>query len=82
MSASHNHCFEALPGVERAHDLHIWAMGTTEIALTAQLVMPAGGADDDFLKDATQKLHDHFGIEHVTLQPVRVPFSRSCAIPT
>lgn len=69
---------EALPGVERVHDLHIWAMGTSEIALTAHLVMPAGGADDAFLQGATQQLHDRFGIEHATLQVVRVPFARPC----
>ncbi len=72
---------EALPGVERVEDLHIWAMGTSEIAMTAHLVMPAGGADDAFLQDATQQLHDRFEIEHVTLQPVRVPFARPCASP-
>lgn len=31
---------EGLPGVARIHDLHIWAMSTTEIALTAHLVVP------------------------------------------
>lgn len=72
---------EALPGVARVEDLHIWAMGTSENALTARLVMPAGGAHDAFLQDVTQQLHDRFGIEHVTLQPVRVPFARPCASP-
>jgi cobalt-zinc-cadmium efflux system protein len=70
---------EALPGVARVHDLHVWAMGTSEIAMTAHLVMPSGQADDAFLKDATERLHDRFGIEHVTLQVVRVPFTAPCA---
>lgn len=68
----------ALPGVARVHDLHVWAMGTTDIALTAHLVMPDGGADDTFLQHATTQLHDRFGIAHVTLQVVRVPFSPGC----
>lgn len=72
---------EAMPGVARVEDLHIWAMGTSQTAMTAQLVMPTGGADDAFLQDATQQLHDRFGIEHATLQPVRVPFARPCAAP-
>lgn len=70
---------EELPGVARVHDLHVWAMGTTEIALTAHLVMPDGRADDAFLEQATRELHSHFDIDHVTLQVVRVPFTRPCA---
>jgi cobalt-zinc-cadmium efflux system protein len=70
---------EGLPGVARVHDLHVWAMGTAEIAMTAHLVMPGGQADDAFLQDATQRLHDRFNIDHVTLQAVRVPFTSPCA---
>jgi cobalt-zinc-cadmium efflux system protein len=69
---------ESLPGVARVHDLHIWAMGTSDIAMTAHLVMPEGRADDAFLKHATEQLHDRFAIEHVTLQVMRVPFTTSC----
>jgi cobalt-zinc-cadmium efflux system protein len=69
---------EALPGVARVHDLHVWAMGTSDIAMTVHLVMPDGGADDAFLQDATRHLHDRFGIEHVTIQVVRVPFATPC----
>ena len=70
---------EALPGVDRVHDLHVWAMGTSEIAMTAHLVMPQGHADDAFLQHATGQLHDGIDIEHVTLQVVRVPFTTPCA---
>jgi cobalt-zinc-cadmium efflux system protein len=69
---------EALPGVERVHDLHVWAMGTSAIAMTAHLVMPEGHADDTFLQEATRQLHERFEIEHVTLQVVRVPFTKPC----
>jgi cobalt-zinc-cadmium efflux system protein len=69
---------ESLPGVERVHDLHVWAMGTTETALTAHLVMPHGNADDAFLEQATQRLQDRFAIGHVTLQVVRAPFMKAC----
>jgi len=69
----------ALPGVERVHDLHVWAMGTSEIALTGHLVMPGVPPDDAFLQQATRQLHDRFAIEHVTLQAVRVPFTRPCS---
>ncbi len=68
----------ALPGVTQVHDLHIWAMGTSQTALTAHLVVPAGGADDVFLKQATDLLHERFGIGHVTLQATREPLGVSC----
>lgn len=57
-----------LPGVASVHDLHIWGMSTTETALTAHLVMTAGHPGDAFLVQVNRELHDHFGIEHATLQ--------------
>lgn len=72
-------CLLALPGVERVHDLHVWAMGTADVALTAHLVMPSGPPDDAFLQHATQQLHDCCDIDHVTLQTVRVPFTTPCS---
>ncbi len=70
---------EALPGVARVYDLHVWAMGTSEIALTAHLEVPAGPADDAFLQEANRQLHDRFEIDHVTLQTVRAAFTEPCA---
>lgn len=57
-----------MPGVERVHDLHIWALSTTETALTAHLVMPQGHPGDGFLHEAAEELEHHHGIGHVTLQ--------------
>ncbi|HQT08748.1 MAG TPA: cation diffusion facilitator family transporter, partial [Polaromonas sp.] len=74
-------CLAALPGVTRVHDLHIWAMGTSQVALTAHLVMPQGHADDAFLKHATDQLHDRFDITHVTLQVMQQAFTAPCAPP-
>ncbi|MDD2777006.1 MAG: cation diffusion facilitator family transporter [Gallionella sp.] len=58
----------ALTGVSAIHDLHIWAISTSKIALTVHLVMPDGGANDDFLQLVAKKLHDEFAIEHATIQ--------------
>jgi cobalt-zinc-cadmium efflux system protein len=59
---------EALPGVARLHDLHIWPMSTTETALTAHLVMPGGHPGDAFLASTQHRLAHDFGIGHATLQ--------------
>ncbi len=63
-------------GVCEVHDLHIWAMSTTETALTAHIVRETnagGGAEGgvcggDFAVRTGLELHDRFGIEHSTLQ--------------
>ncbi|ADP70304.1 cation diffusion facilitator family transporter [Rhodomicrobium vannielii ATCC 17100] len=70
---------EALPGVACIHDLHIWAMSTTETALTCHLVMPEGHPGDAFIARAGHDLHEEFGIEHVTLQIERGD-AESCAL--
>jgi cobalt-zinc-cadmium efflux system protein len=58
----------SLPGVREVHDLHIWAMSTTETALTAHLVRPGAGLDDRLLQEAALGLDRNFRIRHATLQ--------------
>jgi len=55
-------------GVVAVHDLHIWAMSTTDTALTAHLVMSPRPADDAFLKQVSDELADRFKIHHPTIQ--------------
>jgi cobalt-zinc-cadmium efflux system protein len=59
---------EALPRVREVHDLHVWAMSTTEAALTAHLVMPANACEPTFLAGTCTELQHRFGIDHATLQ--------------
>ncbi len=56
-----------LDGVEDLHDLHIWAMSTTRIALTVHLVIP-NGSNNQFIAHLQHELNHHFNIEHTTIQ--------------
>jgi cobalt-zinc-cadmium efflux system protein len=58
----------ALPGVGQVHDLHIWAMSTTEAALTVHLVKPDAQVDDALLSRIHADLRERFGIGHCTVQ--------------
>jgi cobalt-zinc-cadmium efflux system protein len=68
-----------LPGVESIHDLHIWAMSTTETALTCHLVMPKGHPGDEFLQKLCDQLHDKFEIAHPTVQ-IELADARECKL--
>lgn len=59
---------KTLPGVTSAHHLHIWALSTTENALTVHLVKPDSGDDDRVIEQATHMLNHDFNIQHVTIQ--------------
>jgi cobalt-zinc-cadmium efflux system protein len=56
------------PGVAAVHHLHIWALGSDEIAMTAHLVREEGGDHDAFLAGVVHELDQRFGIQHPTLQ--------------
>ncbi|MGC9355289.1 MAG: cation diffusion facilitator family transporter [Mariniphaga sp.] len=64
-------------GVENLHDLHIWAMSTTQIALTAHLVMP-GGNDDRFITTLQNELKEKFNIGHTTFQIENRNLQQNC----
>ena len=67
----------AQPGVQGVHHLHIWALGTGEVAMTAHLVRPGDAADHDaFIDDICDVLDQRFGINHPTLQIERGDGSR------
>jgi cobalt-zinc-cadmium efflux system protein len=55
------------PGVENAHDLHVWALSTNKTAISVHLVVPDRG-DDQFLANVQDMLYRKFNIAHVTIQ--------------
>jgi len=65
-------------GVTDVHDLHIWALSTTSVALTAHLVVPDRGAEDALLTALTPDLKRRFRIQHATLQIERDRCEHGC----
>lgn len=57
-----------LAGVDAVHHVHIWPTSTTEVALTAHLLMPEPGNRDAFLAETARLMRDEFGIGHSTFQ--------------
>lgn len=68
----------ARPGVREVHDLHVWALGTRDVALTAHLVVDE--LEPDVVALAKRELSEKFGIAHTTLQlePASAEPCRQC----
>ena len=71
-----------LDGVVEVHDLHIWGMSTTDVALTAHLIRPCHGGEDALLAAATRTLRERFGIAHATIQVEQGLAIHSCDLAT
>ncbi|MFH1964055.1 MAG: cation diffusion facilitator family transporter [Acidobacteriota bacterium] len=74
---------EYLNGLEHVsgiHDLHVWAMSTTEVALTVHLVVNDAAGGNGILQEVQQHLHDNFGIEHSTVQVERSDNQYECML--
>ncbi len=54
-------------GVQNVHDLHIWAMSTTKVALSVHIITSVQ-TDSSFIKEIQQSLHEKFNIGHTTIQ--------------
>ncbi|MDY0199281.1 MAG: cation diffusion facilitator family transporter [Tenuifilaceae bacterium] len=65
-------------GVIDLHDLHIWAMSTTQVALTVHLIMPEGQTDN-FISGLQKELQHKFGIKHTTFQIENKRIQNECA---
>jgi cobalt-zinc-cadmium efflux system protein len=70
---------EGRVGVAGLHDLHVWPMSTTEIALTCHLVMPDGHPGDAFIHDLSEELATRFKINHATMQ-IEIDQHLACAL--
>ncbi|SAL47820.1 cation transporter [Caballeronia terrestris] len=71
-----------LPGVDDVHDLHVWALSTTENAMTAHLVMRAGHPGDAFVDGIVETLRADYAMHHATLQVELGTTHHHCALHT
>ncbi|MBB6252410.1 cation diffusion facilitator family transporter [Nitrospirillum iridis] len=67
------------PGVTEVHDLHVWALSTTDTALTAHLVRPDNADGDHLLAEMCRDLKARFRINHATVQ-VETGQGEPCAL--
>jgi len=58
----------SIESVDEIHDLHIWALSTTETALSVHIVVTHDLINNNFLQEIQKYLHDFCKIEHATLQ--------------
>ncbi len=73
----------ALPGVIGLHDLHIWALSTARVSLTAHLVLASNAPHPEtILSQAEHLLHERFEITHVTLQLESEDYAAQCELAT
>lgn len=65
----------SIPGVREIHDVHVWALSTTEVALTAHLTMPRDACSATFHRELAAAMKQRFAIGHTTVQidPAEAP---------
>jgi cobalt-zinc-cadmium efflux system protein len=55
-------------GVEGVHDLHVWSIGSGFDCLSAHVVAHPDHGRDELLAALRERLHERFGIDHITIQ--------------
>lgn len=66
--------------INHLHDLHVWPLSTTETALTVHIVVNGDTLDNNLLWNLQQHLHDHFSIEHSTIQVETAQGDNDCML--
>ncbi|HTQ72486.1 MAG TPA: cation diffusion facilitator family transporter [Acidocella sp.] len=70
----------ALPGIETIHDLHIWGLSTTDVALTVHLVQQEGAGAEALLPGIAEEIRARFGIGHATIQLETLETAEACRL--
>jgi cobalt-zinc-cadmium efflux system protein len=55
-------------GVSNVHDLHVWTITSGREALSAHVIHAYSISQPNLLKELRTKLHDRFGVDHLTIQ--------------
>ena len=55
-------------GVNNVHDLHVWTITSGREALSAHVIHSYSISQPELLKELRSKLHDRFGVDHLTIQ--------------
>jgi cobalt-zinc-cadmium efflux system protein len=58
----------ATTGVSDVHDLHVWTITSGREALSAHVIHADSISQPDLLRELRTKLHDRFGVDHLTIQ--------------
>ena len=66
--ASVEQAIRSTAGVENVHDLHVWTITSGREALSAHVIHAHGVSQPGLLKELRVKLHDLFGVDHLTIQ--------------
>lgn len=70
--------FSSSPEIIDFHDLHIWALSTSETALTVHLIINKDYNNDTALKKINTDMDSKFGISHSTIQIEERDCSNGC----
>ena len=57
-----------LPAIADVHHLHVWGLSTSDVALTAHVVLAGKSTDNSLLESINHDLSERFGIGHATIQ--------------
>jgi cobalt-zinc-cadmium efflux system protein len=68
----------SIEGVNDIHDLHIWSMSTTEVALSTHVVVQSNNDNSKILKEICVGLSEKFGIDHPTVQIETTATAKNC----
>jgi cobalt-zinc-cadmium efflux system protein len=61
-------------GVNNVHDLHVWTITSGREALSAHVLHTESISQPELLKELRTKLHDRFGVDHLTIQMETIEF--------